>query len=162
MQQAEKYLEQYLYSAQQFEMLELCRNPVVNMVVGYYQTVAVQKDILFDVCIQIPEKLSISDVDLSIILGNLLENAIYAAASGDPSERFIQFHMFCSGQMLAITVDNSFYEDVKKRDGQYISNKPNHTGLGLSNIQMIADKYEGGVEFTHDLHVFHSSVMLAI
>ena len=50
----------------------------------------------------------------------------------------------------------------KKRDGQYISNKPNHTGLGLSNIQMIADKYEGGVEFTHDLHVFHSSVMLAI
>ena len=64
--------------------------------------------------------------------------------------------------MLAITVDNSFYEDVKKRDGQYISNKPNHTGLGLSNIQMIADKYEGGVEFTHDLHVFHSSVMLAI
>ncbi len=161
-QQAEKYLEQYLYSAQQFEMLELCRNPVVNMVVGYYQTVAVQKDILFDVCIQIPEKLSISDVDLSVILGNLLENAIYAAASGDPSERFIQFHMFCSGQMLAITVDNSFYEDVKKRDGQYISNKPNHTGLGLNNIHMIADKYEGGVEFTHDLHVFHSSVMLAI
>ena len=161
-QEAEKYLEQYLYSSQQFELLELCRNPVVNMVVGYYQTVALQKDIQFDACIQIPETLSVSDTDLSVILGNLLENAIYAADSGEQAERFIRFHMLCSGQMLAITVDNSFHDEIKKVNGQYISNKPNHSGLGLRNIEMIANKYEGGVEFTHDLHVFHSSVMLAV
>ena len=43
-----------------------------------------------------------------------------------------------------------------------VSSKPNHSGLGLRNIEMIAEKYEGGVEFTHDPHVFHSSVMLVL
>ena len=156
-QDACDYLEQYLDSARQVELVELCRNPVVNMVVGHYRALALQKDIRFQVRIQVPDQLSVSDIDLSVILGNLLENAIDAA-----DQRFIQFHMLCSGQMLAITVDNGFRGEIKKVDGRYVSSKPNHSGLGLRNIEMIAEKYEGGVEFTHDLHVFHSSVMLAL
>ena len=92
----------------------------------------------------------------------LMENAIDAADCGEGDERFIQFHMLCSGQMLAITVDNGFHDEIKKVDGRYVSSKPNHSGLGLRNIEMIAEKYEGGVEFTHDPHVFHSSVMLVL
>lgn len=161
-QEASKYLKQYLHFVQKFEMVELCRNPVVNMVVGYYQGIALQKGIRFDTRLQIPETLSVSDIDLSVILGNLLENAIYAASLGEQEERFIRFHMLCSGKMLAITVDNSFHGELKKADGRYISTKPNHSGLGLHNIEMIADKYQGGVEFTHDLYEFHSSVMLAL
>lgn len=161
-QDACDYLEQYLDSARQIELVELCRNPVVNMVVGHYRALALQKDIRFQVRIQVPDQLSVADIDLSVILGNLLENAIDAAACGNQDERFIQFHMLCSGSMLAITVDNGFHGEIRKADRRYVSSKPNHSGLGLRNIEMIADKYEGGVEFTHDPHVFHSSVMLAL
>ena len=129
---------------------------------GYYRALALQKGIRFQVRIQVPDELSVSDIDLSVILGNLLENAIDAADRGEQDERFIQFHILCSGQMLAITVDNGFQGEIKKADGRYVSSKPNHSGLGLRSIEMIADKYEGGVEFTHDPHVFHSSVMLAL
>ena len=162
MQEASEYLEKYLDFTQQFDFVELCSNQVVNMVVGYYQHIALQREIRFDVRIQIPQELAVSDIDLSVILGNLLENAIYAAENGNQKERFIQFNMLCSGQMLAITVDNSFDGEIKKANGQYISSKPNHSSLGLRNVEIIAEKYDGGVEFTHDLHVFHSSVMLAL
>ncbi len=161
-QDACDYLEQYLDSAQQVELIELCRNPIVNMIAGYYRSLALQKNIRFQTRIQIPDVLSISDIDLSVILGNLLENSIDAADQGNPEDRFIQFNMLCSGQMLAITVDNGFHGGIKKADGRYVSSKPNHSGLGLRNIEMIADKYEGGVEFIHDPHVFHASVMLAL
>ncbi len=161
-QDACDYLEQYLNSTQQPDLTQLCHNPVVNMVVGYYQSLALRNDIQFHVRIQIPEELSVSDIDLSVILGNLLENAIDAASHGTAEERFIRFHMLCSGKMLAITVDNGFSGDVQKAEGRYLSSKPNHSGLGLQNIEMIANKYDGGVEFTHDPHVFHSSVMLAL
>lgn len=161
-QKASEYLEQYLHAVQQGELTELCRNPVVNMIVGYYHTIAVQEDIRFDARIQIPDTLPIPDIDLSVILGNLLENAIDAASRANPDERFIQFHMLCCGQMLAITMDNGFHGNIKKAENRYLSSKANHSGLGLRNIEAIADKYEGGVEFTHDLHVFHSSVMLAL
>jgi two-component system sensor histidine kinase AgrC len=161
-QEACDYLEQYLDSARQVELVELCRNPVVNMVVGYYRARAIQKAIRFQVRIQIPDELSIPDIDLSVILGNLLENAIDVADCGEQEDRFIQFHMRCSGQMLAITVDNGFHGEIRKVDGRYVSNKTNHSSLGLRNIEVIAEKYDGGVEFTHDPHVFHSSVMLAL
>lgn len=161
-QDACDYLEQYLDSARQVELVELCRNPVVNMVVGHYRSLALHKDIQFQPRIQVPDQLSVSDIDLSVILGNLLENAIDAADCGEADARFIQFHMLCSGNMLAITVDNGFHDEIKKVDGRYVSSKPNHSGLGLRNIEMIAEKYEGGVEFTHDPHVFHSSVMLVL
>ena len=161
-QDACDYLEQYLDSVRQVELVELCRNPMVNMVVGHYRSLALQKNIRFQARIQIPDELSIPDIDLSVILGNLLENAIDAAGCGEQNERFIQFHMLCSGQMLAITVDNSFHSEVKRVNGQYVSSKPNHSGLGLRNIEMIADKYEGGVEFSYNSQVFHSSVMLAL
>ena len=161
-QDACDYLDQYLDSARQVELVELCRNPVVNMVVGHYRSLALHKDIQFQPRIQVPDQLSVSDIDLSVILGNLLENAIDAADCGEGDERFIQFHMLCSGQKLAITVDHGFHDEIKKVDGRYVSSKPNHSGLGLRNIEMIAEKYEGGVEFTHDPHVFHSSVMLVL
>ena len=96
------------------------------------------------------------------VVKELLENAIDAASHGTAEDRFIRFHMLCSGKMLAITVDNGFSGDVQKAEGRYLSSKPNHSGLGLQNIEMIANKYDGGVEFTHDPHVFHSSVMLAL
>lgn len=161
-QDASDYLDQYLDSARQSELVTLCHNPVVNMVVGHYRALAIQKDIQFITHISIPDELSVSDIDLSVILGNLLENAIDAADNGSAHERFIRFHMLCSGNMLAITVDNSFHGDVKMDGAQYLSSKANHSGLGLHNIEIIANKYEGGVEFTHDSHVFHSSVMLVL
>lgn len=155
-------MEQYLQTVQQLDLTALCRNPVVNAVVGYYQAIALQEEIPFHVRIQIPDTLSIADIDLSVILGNLLENAVYAASCTCAEQRFIQLHMLCSGNMLAITVDNSFDGVLLKAEGQYRSSKPDHSGLGLKNIERIANKYDGGVEFTHDPHVFHSSVMLAL
>lgn len=161
-QDACDYLAQYLNSARQSELVTLCGNPVVNMVVGYYRAMALQKGIAFKTRISIPDELSVSDIDLSVILGNLLENAIDAADSAETQERLIRFHMLCSGNMLAITVDNSFSGEMKMTGGQYVSNKVNHSGLGLRNIEIIAGKYEGGVEFTHDSNMFHSSVMLVL
>ena len=73
------------------------------------------------------------------VVKELVENAIDAADCGEGDERFIQFHMLCSGQMLAITVDNGFHDEIKKVDGRYVSSKPNHIkivkALGLHKIR---------------------------
>ena len=63
-QDACDYLDQYLDSARQVELVELCRNPVVNMVVGHYRSLALHKDIQFQPRIQVPDQLSVSDLSL--------------------------------------------------------------------------------------------------
>lgn len=101
----------------------------------------------------------IQDTDISVIIGNLLENAIDAVCELPPSERSIKVNMIYRGNMLAITVDNTFNGVVKQKDGVYLSTKSEHRGMGLSSIADIAGKY-GSVEFRNDDKTFYSSVML--
>ena len=69
----------------------------------------------------------------------------------------------CHRKMLAITVDNSFNGNVQQNEqGEYISTKQNHTGIGLKSITDIAQKYNGDVQFTHDNDEFHAQVMIAL
>ena len=159
-QHAKDYLNHFLLIEKSFSVPNLCDNDVVNTVVGHYQSLAEEQEIRFSVRISVPKELEIPNVELSVLLGNLLENAIDAVLSVDKDDRYICFNMIRSGKMLAITVDNSFNGTVKLDGAHYLSTKKQHSGFGLKSIEMIAEKYSGGVEFTHEGNVFHSSVML--
>ncbi|MBD5088722.1 MAG: sensor histidine kinase [Clostridiales bacterium] len=125
---------------------------------SYYP--AEENQIDFTVRIQIPKELPIQDSDISVLLGNLLENAITAVTSAPDGQQIIRLNMIVSRKTLIITVDNGFDGIVSYKNGEYLSTKPKYNGLGLKSITSIAEKYGGGVEFTHEDMVFHSSVML--
>lgn len=118
------------------------------------------KKIIFTVRINLPSKLTVSDFDISVLLGNLLENAIEAASHASEAERLILLNIISSGKMLAITVDNGFDGHVNLDGDKYLSTKKRHTGIGLKSITNIAEKYNGGVQFSHEETIFHASVML--
>lgn len=156
----EAYLNEYLDTVNQYSVMNLCSNLIVNMVVSHYYTLAKENDIDFTVRINVPKELPIQDSDLSVLLGNLLENAITAASSALGDKRKIQLNMIVSGKTLVITVDNGFGGKILYENGEYISAKPEHRGFGLKSIASIAKKYNGEAEFTHEDMVFHSSVIL--
>lgn len=157
---AEEYLMQYSDSAEQFEILHVCEYPVINILTGYYHSLSKKHHIRFIPCIHITGKLAIHNSDVSILLGNLLQNAIEAAGRIRGRRPTIRFTMACAGNMLVITVDNSFDGMTRRRNRQYLSTKPGHMGMGLKSLADIAEKYGGGIEFSHDGNIFHSSVML--
>ena len=59
-----------------YHAVKFCSNSVANMVLNYYYSLALQQDIAFTARIDLPKELAIQDEDLSVLLGNLLENAI--------------------------------------------------------------------------------------
>lgn len=160
---ANNYIQQYMKNMQEYELIRFCEHPVINMLVSHYYSLAKEQGIDFIVHINIPKDFSISSSDISVLLGNLLENAINAASSASPKDRSIKLNMICHRKMLAITVDNDFNGIVKQDIHQkYLSTKPKHTGIGLKSITDIAEKYNGGVEFNHDNKTFHSCIMLGL
>ena len=159
---AVEYLEQYLESTRKYEILRFCGNPVVNMLVSHYDALAKEEEIDFSVRINIPDGLPVQDTDLSVLLGNLLDNAVRAAGHVTEADRFVRLNMICSGKMLAITVDNGFDGHVKRDGERYMSTKEGHQGMGLKSIADISEKYHGGVEFTHEGVEFHASVMVGL
>lgn len=159
-EKASEYLEQYLKAAQKSTAVKLCGNPIVNMLASHYRDIAEERDVGFSVHINIPDKLPIQDTDISVLLGNLLENASEAAVSSEGENRRISLNMVLKGKMLAITVDNGYGGEVRQRGGKYLSTKSERRGLGLESVSEIAEKYGGGAEFRHDENTFFSSVML--
>lgn len=157
---AEEYLIQYAGNARQFEILHVCEYPVVNILIGHYHSLAQKHHIHFMPRINITRKLVIHNSDISILLGNLLQNAVEACSHMRDNRPAIQLTMMCSGNMLVITVDNSFDGTIKQQNHQYLSTKPGHTGIGLKSVTDIAEKYSGGTEFSHDGNIFHASVMI--
>lgn len=157
---ARDYLSRYLENTDDIHVEKFCSNPVINMLVSHYYSLAGERDVTMTAHIHIPDSFSIQDTDLSVLIGNLLENALEAAAHAPDAYRFIHLNMLCRGKMFVVTVDNGFDGILQKEGERYLSVKPGHHGLGLSILHELAEKYEGGAEFTHDTMIFHSSVML--
>jgi hypothetical protein len=75
----DKYGKYLLNSLREFDApLILCENPAVNALLQHYVSLAKAKNIMVSVNLQVPQKISISDVDLCIIFGNCLENVLEA------------------------------------------------------------------------------------
>lgn len=162
-EKATDYIQKYLHSLQEFELLKFCDHQIVNMIVSHYYALAKKHDIDFHAHIVLPKELPIANSDLTVLLGNLLENAVTAASKSDHEKRNIRLNIVLHRKMLAITVDNSFNGEIKcNTNGEYLSTKENHTEIGLKSIAGISEKYHGGVEFYHDDKEFHSCVMLGL
>lgn len=118
-----------------------------------------ENNIDFAVDLNISKDININHRDLAIILGNLLDNAI--EASSKVADKWIRLVLKSEQNLVFIMVDNSFDGILKKKNGKLISRKNKEfSGLGLSNVEYLADKYGGKVTISHKENKFRVSVIL--
>lgn len=103
----------------------------------------------------------ISVVDLSRVIGNLLDNALTAAKEG-PEHRFIQLVIRVRGRILYIVMTNSFDGRVRKENGRYESVHGHGRGTGLSSVRYIVKHYGGRTSFSHEGKEFYSNVLIPL
>ncbi len=143
--------------------ISYCENKAVSAILSHYAAICKAENIEFNAKLIIPEmtKTSVSS-DLSIIFGNLLENAIEACRKIDSDKRFIRIGSDLSHDMLVITMDNSYDGNFLSVDGRFRSTKREDFGIGLSSIQSVARKYNGDSRFEDKDGYFQSSVCMII
>ena len=143
--------------------LLFCKNAAINAVIGYYASLAESYHIKTDFKVIVPQKIAISDVDLSLLFGNLLENAIHACKLVPEEERYIHLTSdLNSPGAMYITMVNSFNGIVKKKNGHFLSTTENGSGIGLLSIQTTAERYYGSTLFHANGTEFVSNVMLRL
>jgi len=65
------------------------------------------------------------------------------------------------GNMLGITVDNSFSGEVKKDGDLFLSGKREGEGIGIASVRAVAKKHGGLTRFEAKDGVFQASVLLS-
>ena len=107
----------------------------------------------------VPDALTISDVELSIVVGNLLDNAIEACRTAN-GERFIRIYMTIKGKMLYFSMLNSAGEKQKKKGSLFSSKKDGLHGFGLRRAGAIIEEHGGWVKYNSEDGAFTSEFLV--
>lgn len=128
------------------------KNPVLDAILNNGINKAKEMGIDVKHKINVPEVFEISDMDLCILLGNILTNAIEACERLEEGiSKYIEIDIEYEYNQLAITVENSYDRASIVRQGKkFITSrreKENH-GIGVQSIRDIVYKYNGKIIFS--------------
>lgn len=163
MEGLEKYIRQSItfIPAQISEIY--CENVAVNAILCYYKEQAERGQIKTCFRILLPKSPPISDTELCIIIGNLLENAIEACQRMKSQDKFVNVDIsMASDLLLAIQVSNSYEGTIHQtKDGSFLSSKGSgRKGIGISSVMSITEKYNGISNIEYKDQMFKISLLI--
>lgn len=158
-----KYLDEYQESVPDDTLAMFCENNAVNAVLEYFAQRAKSADIKYSVRAVIPQDIGIDECDMSVLFGNLLENAIEAAASDSAECKEIDVNVATDEAQMCVTVDNTYTgTPPSEKNGAILSTKHTGNGIGTASVRGIVEKYNGIVRFETRDGKFCVSAMLEL
>lgn len=103
----------------------------------------------------------IKDIDLTTIFANLLDNAIEASKEV-LEERVITLKIDKFNQFIVINIINNISKMPIKDKKYFKSSKKNHKGLGIQNVNIALEKYEGNMRIDYDNKTFKVNIIIPI
>lgn len=136
-------------------------NPVVDALLGYYKGNAEDEGIRTELHVETDKHLPVSDTDICIILGNLLENAYEACMRQKKGNKYIEVRLHQTGDVLIIMVENSYEGTVRREDGRFLSSKAEmRKGIGITSVLDVCKKYNGIPKIEYNGSLFKVSILL--
>lgn len=160
----QSYLQSYKKSLPDDSSIVFCKHYAVNTLMLYFSQQAAKHQISFNAVLHLPEQINIPDNVLSVLLGNLLENALEACmgVSSDSAPAIIVRGRSDTNAVFFL-IENSCQNELRKnKDGSYLSTKHPCSGIGLSSVKNITRQYDGIFEIEQKEGKVTASVMLNI
>lgn len=139
-------------------------HPILSSMLNIKLTKAKRENIIVNGNIDVPRNLNIEFIDLSRIIGNLLDNAIEACEGLKKKEKYINIDIYIKHKNLLIKVTNSKSKDIKVSHMANFTTKKdsNNHGFGLRNIKNIVYKYHGIMKYEDNMEYFKVRIALPI
>lgn len=159
--EAEKYLLTLIGEVGNYPIYSDTGNTAFDSIINYKFRNAKEKNINFQINIQVPPKLNIDASDIVTILGNLLDNSVNAVLKTE--EKKILLNIYFSKGRLIINIENTFNGEVHYENGEIVSsNESKEHGYGLKNIKRSIEKYKGYMEITYTNSLFITNILLYV
>lgn len=161
LKELENYLDSYSASLPKIQPVIYCRHYATNALIGYFAQQASSLGIEMDVFVQLPEEIALPETTLSVVLGNLIENAMDACAEMTSGKKYISIRGKASMNSIFFEIVNTYSGKlVQNEQGLYRSSKSKHRGIGLESVAQIAKTYGGVLEFDAQEDRFRVSILL--
>ena len=129
-------------------------NRVVNVILNEYAQSARNLGIALTLDIQVPRELFVTAVDLYVLIGNTMDNAIEACAALPEGQRSIHMKLKTHNDILFYEIENPCAPAYAKRP------RGKEHGYGLQNVRRCVEKYNGTMEIQQEAEHFRLSAHL--
>lgn len=149
--EAKAYMERLTEDLSSFNNIISAGDPIVSSILNTKMEKAYKEHIKCDIDISIPHKLNLEFWVISIVLGNLLDNAVEACTNMPEDMRRIAVRIHIRQDHLIIKVSNSKDRKIIMPESSIDENystkedKANH-GFGLPNIKKTVENMNGFIE----------------
>ncbi len=159
-----EYLNDLSKDLETVDYIVKSNNLMVDAILNSKISLATAKGIKVDVKATVPKELKVQEIDLSVIIGNLIDNAIESCLRiEDDSKRFIRIYIGILKGQLYISITNAVNGKSKKQFGKYLTSKTNMaSGFGLKRVDLVVSKYDGYLNRQDEDGVFATEVMLPL
>ena len=146
--------------------IDYCTNKLLNAILCERKTKANELGIEYKVNLSLDLYTEyIDDIDLISIVGNLIDNAIEAAAKLK-DKGFVNIEMFMAneGHFMVWEVSNNFLIPPVVENGGFITSKRNMSehGIGIHTVEKIVKSYGGTLKIDIDNKVFIASIIFQV
>lgn len=117
---------------------------------------AIRLNIKFDTYIERIEKININENDLTILLTNILDNAIRHTEG----KKEILFEIYKKNGFLMIVCTNSMQHQILDKSGNIKINHSSKNGYGVKSINKIVKKYDGSIKYSQSEDTLACSIAI--
>ena len=161
MEAVKSYLSELAEDLETVDMALRTGNRMADVILNSKISLARSREIQVRADAHVPVKLSIADIDLCIILGNLFDNAIEACQRLPLQERMIRVYMYMKNTQLYISFTNTTAQKKqKKENGRFATTKGRGHGYGLVRMDTIIERYQGYIRRGSEDGAFTTEILL--
>jgi sensor histidine kinase regulating citrate/malate metabolism len=159
----EAYLNELDRDLTSIDLIVKTGNIMLDAILNSKLSLASARKIVINAKAAAPANMQMSDVDLCVVVGNLLDNAIEACMKiDDGDKRFIRVYIGLFKEQLYISISNSSGREIKKIGGRIQTSKTGRHGFGLIRVDRVVQKYGGYVNRQYEEGVFATEIMLPV
>lgn len=118
--------------------------------------------ITFTYIINVKNFNSVNKIDLIVILGNIIDNAIECVEKYSEEKRIISLNINDKAQVLQIHIENYCEDEITFINGLPNTHKKdsNNHGIGVKSVKYIVDKYNGAFNIDYEDKMFNVDIIL--
>ena len=156
-QEIDRYLDMLDDDLTKVETVVRTGNRMADAIFNSKLSLAAERQIQVKAQASLPVALTVSELDLCILIGNLMDNAMDACMELPAEKRLIRIYMEMKGNYLYLALTNTAGGGKKH---SFATTKGEGHGLGISRMDAIVRKYDGYIKRASEEEAFSTEILL--
>ena len=138
----------------------ICGNSIIDTIISIKNEKAAALGIKFGVEIELQQQICVDTIDLSVIMGNAIDNAIEATEKLNSNDKIIDISIISRNYSLVIIIKNPVLHRIDVNNLISTKEDKDSHGLGVLQMQSLSKKYNGEVFFDCNDEQFKTTIVL--